>query len=344
MDKKYVDYMVEQAQKLLAIHSPTGYNQEVQQYLREELGRIGYPETTGPRRGGVACCLGGEGNPITLTAHADTLGAMVRAIKDNGTLMITPIGGLNPNNAETSNVEIITKFNGSYSGTIQVENASTHVNPHVNDPRSFDENIEVVIDEDVHSVEDVLALGIETGDFVCLDPRTVVTKSGYIKSRFLDDKACCAILLAYAKYVKDEKVQLPRQGWVQFSVYEEIGTGGATLIPRDAHDIIAVDMGCVGELQAGTERKVSLCAKDSKGPYSYELLKELALACKENGVDYAVDTYYRYGSDVEGSLVAGYDARHMTMGPGVYASHGYERTHISALEQTFQCIRFYLEK
>ena len=113
MDKKYVDYMVEQTQKLLAIHSPTGYNQEVQQYLREELGRIGYPETTGPRRGGVACCLGGEGNPITLTAHADTLGAMVRAIKDNGTLMITPIGGLNPNNAETSNVEIITKFNKS---------------------------------------------------------------------------------------------------------------------------------------------------------------------------------------------------------------------------------------
>ncbi len=342
MEQKYLDYMVEQTQKLLAIPSPTGYNQQVQQYLREELGRLGYPETTGPRRGGVACCIGGEGDPITLTAHADTLGAVVRAIKENGSLMITPIGGLNPNNTETSNVEIVTKFNGTYTGTIQIENASSHVNPEVNAPRSFDTNIEVLIDEDVHSVEDVRKLGIETGDYICLDPNTVVTKSGYIKSRFLDDKACCAVLLAYAKYVKEQNIQLPRQVWLHFSVYEEIGTGGATLFPREAHDIIAVDMGCVGELQAGTERKVSLCAKDSKGPYHYELLKELAKVCIDHGVDYAVDTYFRYGSDVEGSLTAGYDARHMTIGPGVYASHGYERTHISALEQTFECIRWYL--
>ena len=344
MEQKYLDYIVEQTQKLLAIPSPTGYNQQVQQYLREELGRLGYPETVGPRRGGVACCIGGEGNPITLTAHADTLGAMVRAIKENGALMITPIGGLNPNNVETSNVEIVTKFDGTYTGTIQIENPSTHVNPHVNDPRSFEENIEVVIDEDVHCPADVLALGIETGDFICLDPRTVVTKSGYIKSRFLDDKACCAVLLAYAKYVKEEMVRLPRQVWLHFSVYEEIGTGGATLFPREAHDIIAVDMGCVGLLQAGTERKVSLCAKDSKGPYHYEMLKEMAQVCKEHGVDYAVDTYFHFGSVVEGSLVAGYDVRHLTMGPGVYASHGYERTHISALEQTFQALRFYLQQ
>lgn len=342
MEQKYVDYMVEQTQKLLAINSPTGYNQEVQQYLREELARIGYPETTGPRRGGVACRIGGEGNPITLTAHADTLGAVVRAIKENGSLMITPVGGLNPNNSETSNVEIITKFNGTYTGTIQIENASSHVNPEVNAPRGFDTNIEVLIDEDVHCEEDVRKLGIETGDFICLDPHTVVTKSGYIKSRFLDDKACCAVLLAYAKFVKEQNVKLPREVWLHFSVYEEIGTGGATLFPREAHDIIAVDMGCVGDLQAGTERKVSLCAKDAKGPYNYEMLKELAKVCIDHDIDYAVDTYFRYGSDVEGSLTAGYDARHMTMGPGVYASHGYERTHISALVQTYECIRWYL--
>ena len=344
MEQKYMDYLVEQAKNLLAIPSPTGYNQEIQAYLREELARLGYPETTGPRRGGVSCYIGGEGNPITLTAHADTLGAMVRHIKDNGSLMITPIGGLNANNVETSNVEIITKFDGKYSGTIQVENASVHVNPEVNAPRSFDTNIEVLIDEDVHCPEDVRKLGIEVGDFVTLDPRTVVTSSGYIKSRFLDDKVCCAILLAYAKYVKEENVKMPRAVWLHFSVYEEIGPGGATLIPQDAHDIVAVDMGCVGELQTGSERKVTLCAKDSKGPYHYEFLKELAKVCIDHKVDYVVDTYFRYGSDVEGSLTAGYDARHITMGPGVYASHGYERTHISGLEQTFECIRRYLEQ
>ena len=146
------------------------------------------------------------------------------------------------------------------------------------------------------------------------------------------------------KYVKEENVTPPRAVWLHFSVYEGIGTGGATLIPQDAHDIVAVDMGCVGELQTGSERKVTLCAKDSKGPYHYEFLKELAKVCIDHKVDYVVDTYFRYGSDVEGSLTAGYDARHITMGPGVYASHGYERTHISGLEQTFECIRRYLEQ
>ncbi|WP_458863309.1 M42 family metallopeptidase [Acidaminobacterium chupaoyuni] len=342
MEKKYLDYVMEQTQKLIAIPSPTGYNQQVQAYLREELGRLGYPETTGPRRGGVAVHLGGEGNPVTLTAHCDTLGAVVRWIKPEGTLMISPIGGLNPNNVETSNVTVITKFSGEYSGTIQIENASSHVNAHVNDPRSFDENIEVVLDELVKTDEEVRKLGIEVGDFIALDPRTVVTPSGFIKSRFLDDKLCAAILLGYAKYVKEEKIALNRAVWLHFSVYEEIGTGGATLFPAEAHDIIAVDMGCVGEFQTGRETKVSICAKDSKGPYHYELLKEVVKAGMKEQVDYAVDTYYRYGSDVEGSLSAGYDARHLTIGPGVYASHGYERSHQQGVAATFDLIRAYL--
>ena len=347
-----IDFILQQTKNVLAIDSPTGFTSRAADYVMEEYRKLGYaPVRT--NKGGILVCVsegngaapcGPEEGPILLEAHIDTLGAMVSEVRANGRLSVTPLGGMNPNNGEAENCRIYTREGKVYDGTFQLKNASVHVNgEYSTTARSYD-TMEVVLDEEVSDREGVLSLGILPGDIVCFDPRTVVTPSGYIKSRFLDDKACCAILLAYAKYVKEEKVQLKRQVWVQFSVYEEIGTGGATLIPRDAHDIIAVDMGCVGELQAGTERKVSLCAKDSKGPYSYELLKELALACKENGVDYAVDTYFRYGSDVEGSLVAGYDARHMTMGPGVYASHGYERTHISALEQTFQCIRFYLEK
>jgi len=276
-------------------------------------------------------------------AHADTLGAVVRFVKDSGGLMISPIGGLNPNNVETNNVTVITKFGGSYSGTLQIENASGHVNPLVNAPRSFEENLEVLLDEDVTCAADVAKLGIEVGDFIALDPRTVVTDSGYIKSRFLDDKACCAVLLAFAKYVKEENVQLPRQVWLQFSVFEEIGVGGATLLPHDVHDVIAVDMGCVGELQTGSERKVSICAKDSQGPYDYDMLKELVQAAQRDNVAYAVDTYFRYGSDAGVSLRAGYDVRNMTLGPGVYASHGYERTHITALEATFDLLCGYLK-
>lgn len=344
MEKQYLDYIVDQAQKMLAIPSPTGYNQEIQKYLREELARLGFTNVTGPLRGGVSVHIGGEGNPVTLTAHADTLGAVVRHIKSDGGLMVSPIGGLNPNNTETSNVTVITKFNGEYSGTLQIENASTHVNKDVNAPRSFDSNVEVLLDEDITCDDDVRNLGIEPGDFIALDPRTVLTKTGYLKSRFLDDKACCAIILGYAKYVADKKIQLPRAVWLHFSVYEEVGTGGATLMPRDATDIIAVDMGCVGEFQAGSERKVSICARDAKGPYNYELLKELCQVGNKNDVDYAVDTYMYYGSDVEGSLIAGFDARHITVGPGVYASHGYERTHTSALEATFELLAGFISK
>lgn len=344
MEKKYLDYIVDQAQKMLAIPSPTGYNQEIQKYIREELARLGYKDVTGPLRGGVSVHIGGEGNPLTLTAHADTLGAVVRYIKPEGGLMVFPIGGLNANNTETNNVTVITKFNGEYSGTLQIENASSHVNKDVNAPRSFAENIEVLLDEDVTCDDDVRELGIDVGDFIALDPRTVLTKTGYLKSRFLDDKACCAVLLGYAKYVAEQKIALPRAVWLHFSVYEEIGTGGATLMPKNATDIIAVDMGCVGELQAGSERKVTVCARDSKGPYNYELLKELCEVGNKNKINYAVDTYFAYGSDVEGSLVAGYDARHMTMGPGVYASHGYERTHISALEATFDLLAGFIQK
>lgn len=343
MKQCYSEYMIDQLRKLMSIPSPTGYNHQIDAYLRAELEVLGYDGITGPHRGGVAVCLGGEGNPITLTAHADTLGAVVRFIKDNGSLMISPIGGLNPNNVETNGVTVITKFDGSYSGTLQIENASGHVNPKVNAPRSFEENMEVLLDEDVTCAEDVAKLGIEVGDFIALDPRTVITNSGYIKSRFLDDKACVAILLTYAKFVKEAQVQLPRQVWLQFSVFEEIGFGGATLIPRDAKDVIAVDMGCVGELQTGSERKVSICAKDAQGPYNYDMLKDLVLAARRDNVAYAVDTYYRYASDAGASLHAGYDVRNMTLGPGVYASHGYERTHITGMEATFDLLCAYLK-
>ncbi len=267
---------------------------------------------------------------------------MVRHIKSNGALMLTPIGGLNPNNVETSNVTVLTKFAGSFCGTIQIENASSHVNAKVNDPRTFDGNLEVLLDECVDTPEQVRALGIDVGDFVALEPRYVYTPSGFIKSRFLDDKAGCAVLLALARAVAEQKPNLTRAVHLHFSVFEEIGRGGATLTPRDVRDIIAVDMGCVGKLQAGSERKVSICAKDSQGPYHYGLFKELCAVAQRENIAHAVDTYFRYGSDAGASLAAGYDARTLTLGPGVYASHGYERTHRDALVASFDLLWGYL--
>ena len=339
--QKIQDYMLQQLENIIRIDSPSGYTEEAQAYLVKELAALGY-QPKQLNKGGVTVHLGGEGNPIMLFAHVDTLGAVVNYIKPNGRLALTNIGGLNPNNTETETVKIITRFNGSYDGTIQVPNASSHVNANVNDPRSFKDNLEVVIDEDVRSEEDVRKLGIMPGDFIAVCPRFTVTPSGYIKSRFLDDKASASVLLAYAKYLKDENVTPSRSVDLFFTVYEEIGHGAACGLPEGIVEVLAVDMGCVGENVTCTERQVSICAKDSSGPYNYAVTTALIEAARKAGVDYAVDVYNFYASDATVTLRAGYDVRHGLIGPGVYASHGYERSHIDGLMNTFNLLKAYL--
>ena len=341
MNEVYKSYMMEQLQNLISIDSPTGFTGGVQKYLCEEITRLGYtPECL--HKGGVRADLGGEGNGLMLFAHCDTLGAIVRDIQGNGRLTVSRIGGLNPNNVETEHVKVYTRFGEVYEGTFQVPNASSHVNAHVNNARSFEENLEIVLDEFVKSDDDVRALGIDRGDFVAVNPRFTVTSKGYVKSRFLDDKASAAILLTYAKYLKDEGITPSRKVVISFTMYEEVGHGAACGIPEGICDIMAVDMGCVGEGLGCTETMVSICAKDSGGPYNYDMTTDLIRVAKENGLDYAVDIYNFYGSDVEVSLKAGYDVRHALIGPGVYASHGYERTHIKGMENTFKLVKAYI--
>jgi len=207
--------------------------------------------------------------------------------------------------------------------------------------RSFD-TTEVVLDEDVRSGEATRALGVEVGDIVCFEPRTRITESGYIKSRFLDDKLSVGILLGFAKYIRDNKVELPRRVYVHVTVYEEVGHGGAGSVPAGVTEAISVDMGCVGDGVQCTERQVSICAKDSGGPYSYEVVGKLIDAAKKEGADYAVDVYPHYGSDVEATLGAGNDVRHGLIGSGVYASHGYERSHKDGVMNTLLTLKGYL--
>jgi putative aminopeptidase FrvX len=245
-------------------------------------------------------------------------------------------------NGETENVRVYTRDGKVYEGTLQLCNPSIHVNGAYSDTkRSFD-TTEVVLDEDVSSAKDTRDLGIEVGDVVCFDPRTRVTKTEYIKSRFLDDKLSVGILLGYAKYVKDEGIKLPRPVFVNVTVYEEVGHGGSASIPAGITEAISVDMGCVGDGLSCTEKKVSICAKDSGGPYSYEVVSKLIDAAKKTGADYAVDVYPFYGSDVEATLRAGHDIRHGLIGAGVYASHGYERSHVDGVHNTLKVLEGYL--
>ena len=345
LNRIYAEYATEKAVSLLAIDSPTGYTKAAAEWVRAEFAALGYPaEIT--VKGGVMIDLGGENSPeggLLLAAHADTLGGMVAEIKGNGRLRLTNLGGMKADNGETENVRVHTRDGKVIEGTLQLCNASVHVNgEYSSSPRNFN-TTEVVLDEDVNSAADTRALGIEVGDIVAFEPRTRVTESGYIKSRFLDDKLSVAILLGLAKYIKDENITLPRHTYVHITVYEEVGHGCSASCPADVTEGISVDMGCVGNGLSCTERTVSICPKDSHGPYSYEVVGKLIEAAKAEGADYAVDIYPFYGSDVEATLTAGADIRHGLIGPGVYASHGYERSHIDGVWNTLKVLKGYLK-
>ncbi len=343
LTKNYVDYAWEAATQLLAIDSPSGYTGKAALWAKNAFEQLGYSVCM-TTKGGVLVDLGGtdQRDGLLLAAHADTLGAMVAQVKGNGRLRLTPLGGMNANNAEAENVRVYTRQGAAYQGTFQLCNASVHVNKDYSTAsRSFD-SMEVVLDEPVENAKDTAKLGIQVGDIVCFDPRTRRTASGYLKSRFLDDKLSVGVLLGFAKYLSDNKITLPRKTYVYVTVYEEVGHGGSGSIPEGVTEAISVDMGCVGDGLACTERQVSICAKDSGGPYNYLVVSKLIAAAQKTNADYAVDVYPYYGSDVEATLRAGFDLRHGLIGPGVYASHGYERSHIDGVYNTIKVLCGYL--
>ncbi len=335
--KKYMDYILQQLKTLTSIPSPTGYTKEVASYVFDALKGMGL-DPNYSRKGNVEVTLGGSGKPLLLAAHVDTLGAMVRAVKSNGRIRPTTLGGHQWTTADGENCMVITRHGKTYTGVVLNTEPSAHVADKL--PERAEENMEILLDENVQSKEDTLDLGIQVGDIIAMDPRTVITESGYIKSRFLDDKLSAAILLGFAKYVVEEQITLPRKVSLIFTVYEEVGHGGC-FIPKDTEEMISVDMGCVGGDLECTERKVSICAKDSGGPYNYDVTGALIEAAKAAGIDFAIDVYPHYGSDAEASLRSGYDIRHGLIGPGVYASHNYERSHVDGVRNTFLLLKEY---
>ncbi len=342
--QNYAEYAWEMTETLLSIDSPSGYTDRAAAWVKEKFEGLGFTANI-TTKGGVLVDLGGanEEDALLLEAHADTLGAMVAQIKGNGRLRLSPLGGMNANNGEAENVWVYTRSGKVIDGTCQLCNASVHVNgEYSNAKRSFD-TVEIVLDEDVNSADDAKKLGIEVGDIVCFEPRTRRTPSGYLKSRFLDDKLSVGILLGFAKYLSDNDLVLSRKTYVHITVYEEVGHGGSASVPAGVTEAISVDMGCVGDGLNCTEKQVSICAKDSGGPYSYEVVGKLIEAAKKSGADYAVDVYPYYGSDVEATLRSGVDIRHGLIGAGVYASHGYERSHMDGIMNTLKVLCGYLD-
>ncbi|HNR63264.1 MAG TPA: M42 family metallopeptidase [Thermotogota bacterium] len=351
VSEKHLEYMKEKIAELCRIPSPTGFTREIQKRLLDTFEGLRYRAWT-TRKGSVVVQLNerdGEIGPketTILSAHIDTLGAIVRAIKSNGRLRLTPVGGYPLTNIITENCLIHTYDGRAISGTIQQCHSSTHVYKDVNSVEKTDETVEVVLDERVESKKEVEALGIETGNYISFDPRTILTERGFIKSRHLDDKASAGILITLAKILRDEgypeQALLNRKAYLLFTNYEEVGHGGSAGIPEDVEEILAVDMGAVGDDLGTDEYKVSICMKDSNGPYDYALTRMLIDLAKTEKLNYAVDIYPMYGSDAGAALRSGKDIRFALIGPGVSSSHGYERTHIDGLSNTCRLLMSYL--
>jgi len=329
-----------ETKNLCNIPSPTGFTANAANYIMKKLSEYKYSAQL-TNKGSVLIELGGDGNPLILSAHIDTLGAMVRSVKPNGRLRISKIGGYPEYFLEGVNCVIHSRrLNREYSGTFQAVNPAVHVNKKLGEEKRDDSNLEIVIDEKVFCADETYDLGISPGDFISIDPCTTETESGFLKSRHLDDKAGAAILLEIARTLEPEK--LNRKVYLLFSNYEETGHGSAAALPEDAIEILAVDMGAVGDDLGTDEYKVSICAKDSSGPYNYDVTTALINFAEREKLNYAVDIYPFYSSDASAAIFAGANLKHGLIGPGVSASHGYERVHKEGMDATLKLIEAYI--
>ena len=338
---KTLDYIV----TLTQTPSPTGYTTDIMNYLKAEIEGFGYEATKTPK-GGVLVTVPGKNDEEhrILTAHLDTLGAMVRAIKPDGRIKMDLVGGFGYPSIESENCLIHCAKNGkTFTGTILMHQTSVHVYRDASTAERNQTNMEIRLDEKVTTADEVRTLGIEVGDFISFDPRTIVTETGFIKSRHLDDKVSAAILIHLLKVYKEDGIVLPYTTHFYFSNNEEIGYGANSSLPDRVVEYLAVDMGAMGDDQQTDEYTVSICVKDASGPYHYELRQHLVSLAEREGIPYKLDIYPYYGSDASAAMRAGADVKHALLGAGIESSHSYERTHLDSVDATERMVDAYLK-
>ena len=331
------EYMIKTLKEIMAIDSPSGYTKNVIDYCEKEAHALGF-KTSKTNKGNLEIHIQGKDEyTVGFCAHVDTLGLMVTHINGDGTLGISNVGGPLMPTLDGEYCRILTRDGKVYTGTILSNSPAAHVYSDAKTIERSCEKMHVRIDEMVKNKEDVLKLGILNGDYVAIDTKTEVTPSGFIKSRFLDDKMSVAILFGLLKYINNNHITPEHNVVIIVSTFEEVGHGSSYIDPS-INELIAVDMGCIGKELACTEYDVSICAKDSSGPYDYEITSRLVELAKENNLNWAIDVYPYYGSDVSAALRAGANIKGGLIGPGVAASHGMERTHIQAVDSTLKLI------
>lgn len=336
------EYILSLASQVLGIDSPTGYCKNVIAFASKQAADLGY-QTKIDEKGNLLIYVSGKSEKTTgICGHVDTLGLMVRSIKADGTLAFTNIGGPIIPTLDGEYCRILTRNNKEYTGTILSNYPAAHVFKEASTAKRECETMHIRIDEVVKTKEEVQSLGIANGDYIAIDPKTAITNSGFIKSRFLDDKLSVACLFGMLKEIKEKKITPTNNLIIIISTYEEVGHGSSH-IPSEISELLAVDMGCIGDDLACSEYDVSICAKDSSGPYDYQITSKLIDLAKTNQLQYAVDVYPYYGSDVSAALRGGNDIKGALIGPGVHASHGMERTHVQAVENTMKLLLAYIQ-
>lgn len=338
-----LDYFKKILKEMMSIDSPSGFSDNIAKKIEEYALELGYPFSRNQKGNMMIEVPGLDERTVGICAHVDTLGAMVRSIKDNGHLAFTPIGSPVLASIDSELCRIHSRDGKVYTGTFFSNHPSKHVYKQASQEVRQEETMEVILDEIVHNKEDVLKLGINNGDYICFDSKTVIAESGFIKSRFLDDKLSVAIIFTVLKYLKEKDIKPSHHLKVLISTYEEVGHG-MSAIPQDIQELLAIDMGCIGDDLQCSEYQVSICAKDSSGPYDYHMVNGLIDLAKKYDIDYAVDIYPMYGSDVSAALRGGNDIKGALIGAGVFASHGYERTHQKAVLATMNLLMRYLTK
>lgn len=336
-----IEYIIKAIKTLVNIPSPSGYTKEVMGFVKSEAESLGFESEYSQKGGLIITAAGKSTETVGLSAHVDTLGAMVRSISSDGVITFSLVGGFTMHSVEGSYCKLHTRDGRIYTGTILIKSPSVHSYDDAKTLERSERNMVIRIDEIVKNKEDVLALGINSGDYVSFEAQFQYTDRGFIKSRHLDDKASVAVLLGLLKDMSEAKLMPEKTLKILISNYEEVGFG-ASWLPQEINEILAVDMGAVGDDLNGNEYAVSICAKDSSGPYDYEMTSRLIALAKDNQLDYVVDVFPHYASDVSAALMGGNDIRGALIGQGIHASHGMERTHKSALENTLKLIKAYV--
>lgn len=335
-------YFYSLAQDILTTPSPSGYTHVVIEKIKNYAKELGLSVTKSNKGNLIVTLEGLDSNKeLGLSAHVDTLGLMVRSISSDGTLRLTSIGGNQMMTLLGEYCTVHTRNGSKYTGTILSLAPASHVYEDCGKKGQTVDELMVRLDEVVQTKEDVNNLGIQNGDFISIDPKTTITESGFIKSRHIDDKISVAIIFTVFKAMIESNIKPNHTTQFVISTYEEVGHGAASL-PSTITRMIAVDMGCIGKDLACTEYDVSICAKDSSGPYDYEMTSELIELAKKYELGYAVDIYPFYGSDASAALRAGHDIQAALIGPGVHASHGVERTHTNGCTNTMKLLFAYL--